>query len=99
MTTERIDFDTSTGLPGSITVTLTLQEAVFIAKVCGNLSAFTANKIEADGGKTMRALYNGLASDLFCRYWEGGQDDLYQIPGVDINKALVEYLKAQGVEP
>ena len=99
MTTERIDFDKETGLPGSITVTLTLQEAVFIAKVCGGLSDFTANRIEADGGKTNHALYTGLASDLFCRYWDGGQEDLYQFPGVDINKAIVEHLKAQGVMP
>ena len=99
MTTERIDFDTSTGLPGSITVTLTLQEAVFIAKLCGNLSDLTANKIEVDGAKTNHAIYTGLASDLFCRYWEGGQDDLYQIPGVKINEAIMEYLKKQGVEP
>ena len=99
MTTERIDFDTNTGLPGSITVTLTLQEAVFIAKVCGGLSPLAANKIEAQGAEAMNALYKGLASDLFCRYWHGGQEDLYQIPGVDINKAIMEYLKAQGVEP
>ncbi len=98
MTTERIDFDKETGLPGSITVTLTLKEAVFIGKICGELSALAANAIEEDGAQTMTALYKGLASDLFCRYWDGGQDDLYKIKGVPLNELIINHLKAQEVK-
>jgi hypothetical protein len=99
MTTERIDFDKETGLPGSITVTLTLDEALFIAKFCGKISPLVANKIEADGDKALDEIWKGLASDLFCRYWDGGVSDLYAIPGFDLNKACVEYLKKQDAEP
>lgn len=99
MTTERIDFDKETGLPGSITVTLTLAEALFIAKFCGKISPLVANRIEADGDKALDGIWNRLASDLFCRYWEGGDEDLYTIPGIDINTAVIEYLKKENVEP
>jgi hypothetical protein len=95
MTTERIDFDKETGLPGSITVTLTLAEAVFISKICGKISPLVASKIEADGDKSLSEIWNRLASDLFCRYWSGGDEDLYTIPGFDMNKACVDYLERQ----
>ena len=66
MTIDKIEFKQGEegAIPAQITVTMTLAEAVWIAKTAGSVSGV--------GHAESSDIYNALASDVMNRYWEDG---------------------------
>lgn len=57
--------------PSSITVTMSLKEAIWIAKVAGEQT----DEPEAQEG---REIYDCLIDNVFNRYWEDGIKDAFR---------------------
>lgn len=64
-----IEFDDDQN-PAAVTVTMTVDEAAQVTKVCGQLSAVT----EPPASAATSALYLTMTGYLFNAYWENGVD-------------------------
>lgn len=62
-------------LPETITVTLTIQEAAFLAKFVGGARVIDMNKVFDGGDKPGVEVYECLVGAVFNRYWDDGVDD------------------------
>ena len=60
--------------PSAITVTMTIEEAIWIAEIAG----------KQRGDSPHLGIYDCLVGDLFNRYWDGGVDDAIRIYPVEI---------------
>jgi hypothetical protein len=55
--------------PATVTVTMSIEEALWIAQVAG----------KQRGGSPHRTIYDCLVGDLFNRYWEDGVKDAARV--------------------
>lgn len=62
--------------PENITVTMSLKEAIWIAKVAG----------QQCGEGQHREIYGPLIGDLFNRYWDDGVDEAHRQHPVEVPK-------------
>jgi len=60
-------------LPSKITVTMTLDEAIWIAKIAG----------KQNGTSPHDGIYHCLVGDVFNRYWDEG------VKGADVNNVTI----------
>lgn len=76
-----IDLD-DTELPNAITVTMTRDEAVVLARMTGGHSIRTASAQFGDRGKCTESIYDALVGAVFNRFWEDGVDDAARLPTI-----------------
>jgi hypothetical protein len=60
-------------LPGSVTVTMTLNEVVAIAEIFGKLNGYAHAKLALPNDN--ESIYDVLVGDVINRYWESGTDE------------------------
>ena len=58
----------SGGTPKTVTVTMTIEEAVAIAALFGKLNHYALDKLGLGGEN----VYDCLVGDVINRYWDGG---------------------------
>ena len=77
-----IDFthDESHGaVPDRVTVTLTAQEVVYLAKLVGRQNADDANSVSFGGAAANSAVYECLTGDVANPYFDDGIDDMARL--------------------
>lgn len=60
--------------PAEVNVTITIEEAIWIAEIAGNQR----------GSSPHKSIYYALVGDVFNRYWDDGVDEAQRIYGVEI---------------
>ena len=71
----KIGFDEEEN-PDKITVTMSVREAAFIAKVLGGFNGDRAELIQRDGPEVVGEIYSCLTGGFFNRFWDGGVKDV-----------------------
>lgn len=59
-------------VPSSVTVTLSLEEAVFLSKLTGKLNHISAEQVWPKFGSVSSEIYYPLQNYLFNAYWDDG---------------------------
>ena len=73
MHVKQINFDDD-GMPESITVRLTHDEAVYLAKLAGEQNHQSSEEVLSGGSLINAEVYGSLAGEVFNRYYEDGVD-------------------------
>ena len=68
-----IEYDDSEN-PSVVTVDMTIQDAAFVAKITGGMSANAANAVIRDGALSASSIYDCLVGLVFNPYWDEGID-------------------------
>ncbi|MGW5291451.1 hypothetical protein [Streptomyces bacillaris] len=73
MKVKRIDLDDE-GMPEAVLVELSHAEATYVALLVGQQTGATAEQVAPGGSRLNGSIYDGLAGDLFNRFYEDGVD-------------------------
>lgn len=65
-------------LPDTITVEMTRDEALIMARVTGGYSDKTAREAHGDIGYASTGIYDALVGSVFNRYWDDGVQEAFR---------------------
>lgn len=66
-----VEFD-NTGRPSAVAFTMSLDEAGWLAVLCGEQTGTAANQLLPCGDQTNSDVYEGLVGSFFNRFWDAG---------------------------
>lgn len=75
MQIKTIEFDDAE-VPQTITVTMSLGEAAFLARFAGDISPIDEAKQFGTDGYVHASIYDALVGGLFNRFWDDGVNDV-----------------------
>lgn len=81
------------GVPEDVTVCLSIDELAAITALVGAMSSKARSRVFSDGeGECLEGFWEEAQSMVFCRYWDGGIEDVCKI-GAELNNILLEATK------
>lgn len=74
MRVRTIDFDGEED-PTEVTVTMTVAEAIFVAKLVGTMVDSDAANVAPHGVDSLHSIFSCLTGAFFNRFWDDGVDE------------------------